>query len=103
MSNSKQFEVVFDARSHLWEDEYAYNKLMTRSTLVNLTLMFQANGFLFVRTIYERFGMPITKESITAGWHENGSVNKFVVDDIVYNGDSIVIIFKAEEDIREYF
>lgn len=102
MSNSKEFEIVFDAKSHMWDTDSLFNKLLVKSQLGYLTDMFNAKGFLFVREIYELFGLPFTRQSITAGWYR-GKTKKFVVDDILYEEDRITMRFLANEDIREYF
>lgn len=102
MSNSKEFEIVYDNKSHMWEADNRFNTLMVKTQLSYLTDKFRAKGFLFVREIYEQFAIPFTKESIVAGWHENGT-GKFIVGDILYAEDCITMKFVAEEDIREYF
>lgn len=102
MSNSKIFEIVFDDRSHMWNSDSIFNKLLVKVQLGFLLDKFDASGFLFVKDIYEQFAIPFTKESITAGWHKN-ECRRIIVESIQYYDDHITMRFVANEDIRGYF
>lgn len=103
MSNKKEFVIKFDERSTYWESDYELNMYVVRATIVHVSQMFRARNYLFVREIYERLGLPFTKESIVAGWYD--SIENYLV--FKFSGDEktgiITITFSAEEDIRDYF
>ena len=102
MSNMKDFVIKFNEASSFWESSQDMNLFYVRSAIVNLCTMLRARGYLFAREVYERFGIPFTKESIIAGWHEPDYIPTFNVEKGEDNG-SFVITFSAREDIRDYF
>ena len=102
MSNMKDFVIKFDERSNLWEPGYQPNMFAVRTTISYVCDLFRARGYLFVREIYERLGLPFTRESIVAGWYDTKSRPTFGIGGNEESG-TIVITFSAEEDIRDYF
>lgn len=102
MSNKKDFVINFDERSNLWETGYDLNMFAVRTTITYVCDMFRARGYLFAREVYERLGLPFTKESITAGWHSTKGRPMFGVGGDEESG-TIIITFSAEEDIRDCF
>ena len=102
MSIAKEFVLEFDEKSALWSKSYAENRMLVRLMLRYVNESFKGKGYWFVRDIYERLGLPPTKESIIAGYHRSGAQADFnVIGDSKRNTIQVIVI--AEEDIRDYF
>lgn len=102
MSSKKKFVIKFDEKSNLWSKVYMCNEFLVKSTIETAASVYRADGYLFVRDLYDLFGLPITKESVTAGWRKPDEFAQFST---IGSEDEnfIMIAFEAEEDIRDYF
>jgi len=66
-----------------WQHDPSYNLwfLRTRQSLANKQL--QANGFIFLRDVYEMLGFPQTPDSIVVGWLWNSKEDDPIGDNYV--------------------
>lgn len=102
MSNSKEFEIVFDAKSYKWDKNLEIDKLIIRHHFAYLNDLVKRRGYVFVRDVYENLGIPITKESIVSGWHKDGK-RRPIIKEIDCKDDCIIVRFIAEKDITNRF
>lgn len=104
MFDSKTCSIRFDENSVNWTDDQKFDECFLNMQLLYLKNLLSNRGYLFVRDIYELLGMPITSDSIVAGWHQNGCLKDVDFDLIHFpERNYFVILFEAETDIRKYF
>lgn len=54
-----------------WGENSEFNMLYLKTQQQFFADKFKAQGYLFVRDIYESLGIAVTKESCELGWHKN--------------------------------
>lgn len=76
--NKKICNVVktIDHRSFLWRNDREYNNCAVLCALKYCHDLLKAQGYLFLNQVYQKLGLPLTKEGQTYGWvhdkmHEN--------------------------------
>lgn len=98
----KKFVIIFDDQSSHWQSDPEMNMMAVTEIAQYMQRLCRMRGYAFVREVYERFGLPITKDSIVAGWYEPQCHPMFMFTEDKEHG-VIKIEFEAEEDIRDYF
>lgn len=95
--------IIFDERSPRWEKNGHINGLTLADYEYWLNDMLQMNRCLLLRDVYEQLGIPITKESLVAGWVIS-SVPHFEFEcHLKPNGAIEIILPEMESDIRYLF
>ena len=97
----KMYIVVFNSGSPNWSNDAAANRFFTKYTLVHLNDLLKVRGHVFLRDALERFGIPITRESIIGGWvypeHDRVVLSYHTIGD----GPDVKLTFAFEEDILD--
>lgn len=96
------YNVEFDQNNDFWEDKPEYNLLFIKGALNHLNEMLTARGYLFLNEVYEKLGLPKTREGQIVGWtdgpvpwdhKENGATIH-----ISFHTDGCIIDKAFEED-----
>ena len=76
--NKKTCNVVktIEHHSFLWRNDRAYNNCAVLYALKYCHDLLKVQGYLFLNRVYQKLGLPLTKEGQTSGWvydkmHEN--------------------------------
>lgn len=67
-SGVSQYAVWFDERSHLWDKDPGYNKIMLYQQQTNMNDLLRLNGHLFLNEVLDYLGLPKTKHGQIVGW-----------------------------------
>lgn len=95
--------IIFDERSPRWDKNELVNGLILASYECRLNDWLQIYGCLLLRDVYEALGIPVTKESLVAGWRSS-SVPRFEFKlHPKSNGVIEVVLPDMESDIRYAF
>jgi hypothetical protein len=96
--------ILFDEKSCRWEENKLVNGLVVGIYECRLNDNFQLYGYLLLRDVYEALGIPITKESLVAGWIKGENHKKFEYE-IHENPDGTIdiVLPDMESDIRYAF
>ena len=67
---------TIDRHSFLWKNNREYNERTVRCALDDCYDILDWKGYLFLNRVYQKLGLPLTKEGQTSGWvydkmHEN--------------------------------
>lgn len=82
----------FDCKSALWNEEPEFRRIFIRGTQNHFNEVLRARGYVFLRDVYEKLGIPIDYASIVCGWVYDYSGKKNP------NGDNFISIeFKEIE------
>lgn len=95
--------IIFDEKSPRWSKNELTNVWVLKDYEYWLNDMLQMNGRLLLRDVYEHLGIPITRESLVAGWVIS-SVPNFKFERIFKpNGVIEIVLPEMESDIRYSF
>ena len=95
--------IIFDDKSPRWEKNELVNGLTLATYECRLNDWLQIYGCLLLRDVYEQLGIPITRESLVAGWVIS-SVPHFEFEcHLKPNGAIEIILPEMESDIRYSF
>lgn len=96
--------ILFDEKSCRWEENKLVNGLVVGIYECRLNDNFQLYGYLLLRDVYEALGIPITKESLVAGWVKGENHKRFEYE-IHENPDGTIgiVLPDMESDIRYAF
>ena len=95
--------IIFDERSPRWEKNGHINGLTLADYEYWLNDMLQMNRCLLLRDVYEQLGIPITKESLVAGWVISSVLHFEFEYHFKPNGAIEIILPEMESDIRYAF
>lgn len=91
-----------------WEDNREVNRIFLRAVQSYFNDVLMARGYVFLRDIYEKLGIPVTKESIIVGWHydrKDHSAHNYIdfgLND-TEDGPNFVLDFNVDGDITRHF
>ena len=91
-----------------WEDNREVNRIFLRAVQGYFNELLMARGYVFLRDIYEKLGIPITKESIVVGWYYDRKDQMahnyidFSLDD-AFEGPNFMLDFNVDGDITHHF
>ena len=95
--------IRFDEESPTWSKNELANEWLLRNYEYRLNDLLQMYGRLLLRDVYEQLGIPITRESLVAGWRSN-TVSQFTFElHSKPNGVIEIILPDMESDIRYAF
>ncbi len=77
----------FDSASKYWEEDPEYNLMYLRTEESYANDRLKARGYLFLNEVYDRLGIPPTKEGQVVGWiyDEKNPIGDNFVDFGIYN------------------
>lgn len=96
----------FDETSILWTTDMNDNRMVLKCYENYFNDLFKTRGYVFLRDIYEVFGIPIDQTSIVVGWYyrkDNPVGDNFVEFDIVEGPNYFDIDFNVDGSILENF
>lgn len=104
--NKKICNVVktIDHRSFLWRNDREYNDCAVRCALEYCYDFLKGRGYLFLNRVYQRLGLPLTKEGQTSGWVYDEAHKKDTLWTIWHKNDEEVdvhITFEPLENILD--
>ena len=70
--------IIFDEKSCQWSKNELVNAWTLGAYECRLNDHLQTRGYLLLRDVYEALGIPITKESLIAGWVRLPSRHSFL-------------------------
>ena len=95
--------IIFDERSPRWEKNELVNVWALAAYECRLNDWLQMYGCLLLRDVYEQLGIPITRESLVAGWRSS-SVPHFNFEcQTKPNGVIEIVLPEMESDLRYLF
>ena len=95
--------IIFDERSPRWSKNELTNAWVLKDYEYWLNDMLQMNWRLLLRDVYEQLGIPITRESLVAGWRSS-TVSQFTFElHSKPNGVIEIVLPEMESDIRYSF
>lgn len=69
-----KYAVVFDKRSYEWTTDLKVCLMFLKHLEAHCNELLQARGWLFLRDVYEKLGLPVTRDSCLVGWiYEEGN------------------------------
>lgn len=95
--------IIFDEKSPKWSKNEPTNVLVSNNYEHWLNDMLQMNGHLLLRDVYECLGIPITRESLVAGWVISSVPHFKFKYHFKPNGVIEIILPEMESDIRYSF
>ena len=71
--NKKAYSVVkaIDHNSYLWRNNREHNNCAVRCALECCYSLLKSQGYLFLNQVYQKLGLPLTREGQTSGWVYN--------------------------------
>lgn len=96
--------ILFDEKSCRWEENKLMNGWVVGIYECRLNDNFQLYGYLLLRDVYEALGIPITRESLVAGWVKSEKYERFEYE-IHENSDGTIniVLPDMESDIQYAF
>lgn len=101
-----KYAVRLDKNSFICSDNVDFNKMTLKYYERHFNDVLRIRGYVFLRDIYEAFGIPITQESCVVGWYyrkDNPVGDNFVEFNIVEKSDGFVVDFNVDGSILENF
>lgn len=98
----------FDKSSPMWEEDARFNEHFLKSAELYFNDVLKNRGYVFLRDIYEKIGIPIDSKSIVVGWFydlEKAFVDNYVSIEIEQIGDSpdFILDFNVDGSIVNHF
>lgn len=69
IKNRSIYAREFNQNVPSWTSDRELNRAFLRSAQGYFNEVLIARGYVFLRDVYERLGIPVTKDSIVAGWY----------------------------------
>ena len=100
--NKKICNVVktIDNRSFLWRNNREYNDCAVRCALEYCYDLLKGRGYLFLNRVYQRLGLPLTKEGQTSGWVYDEAHKKDTLWTIWHKNDEEVDVHITFEPLK---
>ena len=101
-----KYSIRCDKSSFICSDDMDFNRMTLRYYERHFNDVLRIRGYVFLRDIYEAFGISITQESIVVGWYyrkDNPVGDNFVEFNIVEGPDYFDIDFNVDGSILENF
>ena len=105
---TSKYAVFFDSSCPLWSKDRESNEKLLREIETYYNELFKARGYVFLRDIYEKLGVGVTKESIVVGWHRRSSLIEekpiqFRLHTTGKKDPHIIVDFNVVSEITKYF
>lgn len=101
-----QYGRRFDKTCSQWKNDKIQNRMTIRYYERYFDDLLSIRGYVFLRDIYEAFGIPITEESILVGWYydENNPIgDNFIEFNVIEGSDYFDIDFNVDGNISNKF
>lgn len=95
--------IIFDGKSPRWSKDELTNVWVLEAYECRLNDWLQMYGYLLLRDVYEQLGIPITRESLVAGWRSNSVPHFKCKYHSKPNGAIEIVLPEMESDIRYSF
>ena len=97
--------ISFDRRSYKWCKQEYVNLVRLKTYEKQLNRQLESYKYVLLRDVFEVLGIPVTKESLTAGWVHDTMKTGFFEFKLhpKTNGVIEVILSDMEKDIRYAF
>lgn len=107
-TNKEVYVKEFNAGVHSWTTDRELNLEYLRITQTYYNELLRARGYVFLRDIYERLGIPITKDSIVIGWYydqRNSNAHNYIDFNLDESqpGPNFTLGFNVDGDISDHF
>lgn len=91
-----------------WTEDGKLNLAYLRMTQSYFNELLMARGYVFLRDIYEKLGIPVSKESIVVGWYydrTNQEAHNYIDFglDGTEEGPNFTLDFNVDGDISHHF
>lgn len=91
-----------------WDKDRELNRAFLSMTEAYYNTLLMARGYVFLREVYERLGIPVTKESIVVGWYYDRKDPKAhnYIDfglECTTDGSNFILDFNVDGDISHRF
>lgn len=91
-----------------WETDRELNWIFLRSTQAYYNELLMARGYVFLRDIFERLGIPVSKESLVVGWfydRKDPAAHNYIDFglDRTTKGPNFLLDFNVDGDISHHF
>ena len=100
----------FNCKSVLWREESELNRTFFRAMQTYFNEVLQARGYVFLRDIYEKLGIPIDYASIVCGWiydysgkNPNGDNFVSIEFEEIEGEDAFMLDFNVDGEILDHF
>lgn len=85
LAGASPYSRWFDRSSDQWTEDPEYNKVWIQAQVEMFNRLLRVRGYVFLNEVYERLGLPVTKEGQVVGWYyEHGSTDFKSIDVGVY-------------------
>lgn len=105
LKTMSKYAVKYDENCAVWEDDKNYNLMFLHRIESYCNEMLLVRGYLFLRDVYERMGIPVTRDSCCVGWifEQNNKIgDNYVEFDIQEDDDgNIFVDFNVDGDILD--
>ena len=99
-----KYAVKYDENCPDWENDKDYNLMYLNRLETYCNDMLFVRGYLFLRDVYERMGIPVTRDSCCVGWifEENNIIgDNYVKFDIQEDSYHIIVDFNVDGNILD--
>lgn len=108
IKNRSIYAKEFNRSVPSWEEDRELNKFFLRATETYFNTLLMARGYVFLRDVYERLGIPVTKESIVVGWYydrKDPNAHNYVDFGLTNTAESpnFLLDFNVDGDISHHF
>lgn len=108
MIKNRSYAREFNKSATDWTDDREFNKLYLRTMQSYYNDLLMARGYVFLRDIYERLGIPVTKESIVVGWYydrKDPAAHNYIDFGLenATEGTDFMLDFNVDGDISHHF
>ena len=98
----------FNQKVATWYEDREFNEAYLRSVQGYYNELLMARGYVFLRDIYERLGIPVTKESLVVGWYydqKDPAAHNFIDFGLskTPEGLNFLLDFNVDGDISNHF
>lgn len=108
IKNGSIYAREFNQNIPSWENDRELNRIFLRSTQSYYTDLLMARGYVFLRDVYERLGIPVTKESLVVGWYydrKDPEAHNYIDFGLtgMTDGPNFLLDFNVDGDISHHF
>lgn len=111
IENEKFYSIyarLFDKDCATWERDREFNKFYVRAMEEHFNDILKYRGYVFLRDVYERFGWPVTLDSIKCGWRYDTDAGYRPIKFTIFVSEdpsdpNLIIDFNVDGDITKYF
>lgn len=108
INNRSIYAREFNQSVPSWGNDRELNRIFLRSTQSYYNELLLARGYVFLRDIFERLGIPVTKESLVVGWYydrKDPAAHNYIDFGLesIADGSNFLLDFNVDGDISHHF